>query len=220
MDDESLEDAVRSTYVYGEFNLGGGIKRQILGFPFVEKRVFTEENDTEPAADIEKFQVNMKICLLPGLIDIPKLKDSFTSSTLVLEVHREDVFKRAFHIRNVEEYREMVGGNEAVKEVVPEPTAKKAPPAKAAPPAKKGAAPVVETGPAKTEVTEITPADKFLLGCIRRALVASRQIRPHGTARYRLEQLLSSSNDLLTRFARRRQGGAALVGDETVVVKV
>lgn len=221
LEDENAEDAVQSTYVYGEFNLGGGIKRQILGFPYVEKRVISEEGDNEPAEEIEKFQVNLKVCLLPGLIDIPRLKDAFTSSTLVLEVHREDVFKRAFHTRNIEEYRELVGP-EVAKE--PEPAAaagKKAPPAKAAPPPKKGvAAPVVEAGPAKTVVTEMTPGDRFLLGCIQRALAASRQIRPHGTARYRLEQLLSSSNDLLTRFARKRQGGAPLAGDETVVVKV
>lgn len=222
MEHESAEDAVQSTYVYGEFNLGGGVKRQILAFPYVEKRVPTEESEeyAEPVNEFEKFQVQLKVCLLPGLIDIPRLKDSFTSSTLVLEVHHEDVCKRAFHTRNAEEYRTL-----APTEPAPEPepvvaAGKKAPPAKAAPPPKKGAASVVEAGPAKTQVTEMTAGDKFLLDCIHRALVASRQIRPHGTARYRLEQLLSSSNDLLTRFARKRHGGAQQAGDETVVVKV
>jgi len=216
MEHETAEDAAQSTYVYGEFNMGAGVKRQILGFPHVEKRVFKEETDNyaEPSNEFEKFQVQLKICLLPGLIDIPRLKDSFTSSTLVLEVHHEDVCKRAFHTRNAEEYRTLAPTEPLVA------AGKKAPPAKAAPPPKKGAAPVVEAGPAKTVVTEMTAGDKFLLDCIHRALVASRQIRPHGTARYRLEQLLSSSNDLLTRFARKRQNGAHLAGDETVVVKV
>ena len=46
--------------------------------------------------------------------------------------------------------------------------------------------------------------DRFLLECVQRALQASRQIRAHGTVRFRLEQLLSSAQDLLRRFARRR----------------
>jgi hypothetical protein len=54
----------------------------------------------------------------------------------------------------------------------------------------------------KIETTAMTEGDRFLLGCITRALIVSRQIRPHGTIRYRLEQLLRTSEDLLTRFAQ------------------
>ena len=212
--------------MYGEFNLGGGVKREIIGFPYYSTE---SEDNVESTVDgflsrPDKFQVNLKICLLPGLIDIPKLKDSLTSSTLVIELHRDDVFKRSFHPRNVEEYNEMMGPTKAA-EVVVDPNAaanKKGakPAAAAAPPPKKGAPAPTDNALVKTEVTEITDADKFLLGCIHRALAASRQIRPHGTIRYRLEQLLSSSNDLLARFARMRHGGAAIAGDENVVVKV
>lgn len=214
MPDESLEEAVQSTYVFGEFNMGAGVKRQILGFPYLEHRAV--EDDSDPSAGLDKFQLGLKICLLPGLIDIPKLKDAFTSSTLVLELHREDVYKRAFHTRNVEEYMRMTHAEKPAVEA-PVETKKGA---KAAPPpaAKKGAAPE-PVGLPKVEVTAMTDADRFLLGCIQRALGASRQIRPHGTVRYRLEQLLSSSNDLLTRFARMRHGGAPTAGDDTVVVK-
>jgi hypothetical protein len=222
LDDESLADAVQSTYIYGEFNLGGGVKRQILGFPYIQQQPSTGEYD--PAADGDRMQIGLKICLLPGLIDIPKLKDSFSSSTLVLELHREDVYKRAFHARNVEEYSAMTAADRAKNEPPPDANAgKKGAAGKAPPPAaaKKGAPAAADPNVVvKTETTEMTEADTFLLGCIQRALTASRQIRPHGTVRYRLEQLLSSSNDLLTRFARMRHGGAPNAGDETVVVKV
>lgn len=215
MPDESLENAVQNTYVFGEFNLGGGIKRQILGFPYVQAN--SSEDNSDPSSNSDKFQLGLKICLLPGLIDIPKLKDAFTSSTLVLELHREDVYKRAFHPRNVEEYVQIMHTEKPPVET-PVETKKGS---KAAPPpaAKKGAAAPEPVGPVKVEVTAMTNGDHFLLGCIQRALATARQIRPHGTVRYRLEQLLSSSNDLLTRFARKRQGGAPSKGDDTVVVK-
>ncbi len=41
--------------------------------------------------------------------------------------------------------------------------------------------------------------------------------RPHGTVRFRLEQLLSSSNDLLTQFSRKRHG--VKEGDDNIVVQ-
>jgi hypothetical protein len=193
-----------------------GVKRQILGFPYVAYP------HTPATGDEEKMSVGLRICLLPGLIDLPKLKDSFTSSTLVLEMHREDVFARAFHQRNVEEYASMANAEKAKHEPAADASAGKKG-GKAAPPpaAKKGAAPAPDANVvSKAETTEMTAMDRFLLSCIQRALAASRQIRPHGTIRYRLEQLLSSSNDLLTRFARMRHGGQPVSGDETVVVKV
>jgi hypothetical protein len=207
--------------VYGEFNLGMGVKRHILGFPYVEYP-HTPATSMDPSGDEEKMSVGLRICLLPGLIDLPKLKDSFTSSTLVLEMHREDVFARAFHPRNVEEYASMANAEKAKHEPAADASAGKKG-GKAAPPpaAKKGAAPAPDANVvSKAETTEMTAMDRFLLSCIQRALAASRQIRPHGTIRYRLEQLLSSSNDLLTRFARMRHGGQPVSGDETVVVKV
>ena len=220
LEEETIEEAVQSTYVYGEFKMGGGVKRQIIGFPYVEHA--SADEDTDPVVELDKMQIGLKICLLPGLIDIPRLKDSFISSTLVLELHREDVFKRAFHQRNVDEYRDMVHADDGgATEAVPAAADAGKKGAKAAPPPKKGAPPPDPAAAmAQIEVTEMTPGDSFLLGCIHRALSTSRQIRPHGTVRYRLEQLLSSSNDLLTRFARMRHGGAPIDGDETVVVKV
>lgn len=46
----------------------------------------------------------MRICLLPGASDLAHFKESLTSSTFVIQVHKEDIHKRAFHDRNKEEY--------------------------------------------------------------------------------------------------------------------
>jgi hypothetical protein len=195
-----------------------------------------------PRRQPDRFHVNLKVCLLPGLIDIPKLKDSFTSSTLKVELHKDNIFQRSFHARNVEEYQRLYNPNAghdppaeaaAASAAATAAAGKKGGKAAAPAPAagKKGAAAAAAATPAvpagadggplvKTDVTPITEGDLYLLGCIQRALVASRQIRAHGSVRYRLEQLLSSSNDLLARFARTRQGGQPLEGDDNVVVAV
>ena len=63
-----------------------------------------------------------------------------------------------------------------------------------------------------------TAADRFLLDAMTRAMKASRSLRAHGAARFRLEQLLSSSNDKLAMFDRKRNGRKE--GDDNIVVKV
>ena len=63
-----------------------------------------------------------------------------------------------------------------------------------------------------------TAADRFLLDAIARAMRASRSLRAHGAVRFRLEQLLSSSNDKLAMFDRKRHGRKE--GDDNIVVKV
>ena len=228
LENESLEEAVKSSYLYGEFNLGGGIKRQILGFPYVTYETpttttTTEEekttlNNTNTIEKTEKMNINMKICLLPGLINIPKLKDSLISSTLTLELHNENIFTRAFHQRNITEYLELLNQSQSVEIPVEIPKKGSKPAATAL--GKKDLIPVENNIIPKVIVTEMLETDKFLLNCIHRSLTVSRCIRPHGIIRYRLEQLLSSSNDLLNKFARMRNNGLPLPGDDTVIVQV
>lgn len=51
-----------------------------------------------------------------------------------------------------------------------------------------------------------TGKDEFLLQCIDGALSTASQLRPHGTARFRLEKLLETSPDILKRFEEKRGG--------------
>ena len=64
---------------------------------------------------------------------------------------------------------------------------------------------------------EMGAGDMFLLGCVAKALRAAGQVRSHGSARFRLEELLASSVDLLEEFARLREGRRE--GDDDVVVR-
>lgn len=205
---EDAQDAIKSSYVFGNISFGSGINRSILGFPktISVKKDVEQEVSTSIEEEIisDKFDVSLNICFLPGLEDISLFKESLTSSTFVVEVHKEDLFTRAFHSRNVEEYILIAGKSKADEPVAV--VKAKAPP--------KAAAPVNDS----SIFGSITPGDLFLLQAIQKALNASRQIRPHGTARFRLEQLLSSSNDLLTKFERRRLG--VREGDENIIVKV
>lgn len=208
-ENEDVQDAIQSSYLYGNVSFGTGFSRTILGFPkliIAKKEVDPEEtmnNEFEVIPD--KYDVSLQVCVLPGLEDLALFKESLTSSTFVIEVHKEDLHKRAFHYRNVEEYNTLLG---AVKVDEPIVAVKGKAPPKAAPP----------TTSDNSTFGAITPGDSFLLQAIQKALTTSRQIRPHGTARFRLEQLLSSSNDLLTKFERRRVG--IREGDDNIIVKV
>eukprot|EP01034_Spumella_vulgaris_P034753 gene34753-42863_t len=161
--------------------------------------------------------MELRVCLLPGLSDLNTFKDLMSTATYVLEIHKEDLYKRAFHTRNCEEFHKMLleeSGSGPRPAPVEVSAAASAVPAKGAKAPAKAAATAPETagvfGP-------MLKSDKFLLQCITRALTTSRQIRPHGTIRFRLEQLLSQSNDLLTQFSRRRNG--LTEGDDNITVQ-
>lgn len=170
--------------------------------------------ETMKAKSKNIFDVDFKVCILPGLTDVSNYKDLISSSTYVLEIHKEDLWKRIFHERNVEEYNrlwllENPASGDAIGAAAAAPAAKGK-----APPPKKAAEPVEMKAP----VGPATDSDRFMIQAIWKALNASRLIRPHGAARYRLEQLLASSNDLLVEFGRLRVG--VQDGDDNVVVKV
>ena len=119
-------------------------------------------------------------------------------------MHREDINARAFHERNKIEY---VLLSKNITEPVAEAVAAPAKGGKAAAP------------PVKAAVDEsiLTDKDQFLLSVIGKALTTSGHIYSHGTATFRLDRLLESSVDLLTKFAILRHGKKD--DDENVVVK-
>ncbi len=122
----------------------------------------------------------LRSCFLAGLASIDLAKENFTSTTYTLEVHHDNVSKRAFHHRNIADFNSILRNADGA------PTAN-------AGDNEPGSAP----GPS-------TPGDDFLVAGIKRAIAGSGLVRPHGVIRFRLEQLLASSVDLLTEFAKRR----------------
>ena len=90
---ELLNESFNGVYLYGELNLGSPEPRTVISFPNLEE------------SSVASF--DLSICYLPGLYDIKRFKELLTFNTYVLEIHQEDVFKRAFHQRNVEEFNNL-----------------------------------------------------------------------------------------------------------------
>jgi hypothetical protein len=136
----------------------------------------------------ERVDMNLRICLLPGLYDLARVKESFTSATFTLQIHREALHARAFNRQNIQEYRRLVKAEDASK--------------------------------GGGGSSWILKSDNLLIDCIEQALATASQMQSHGCARFRLEQLLSSSEDLLKEFAHRRLGASSEEGRDDVVIKV
>ncbi len=223
--DDSNEIVDSDVYVYGELKIGPSLTRTVLCFPFANESVAPPvvESADNQQSDISllaqgdrKFGVDFQTCVLPGLADIDLLKESLSWSTFVLEIHNEQVYERTFHKRNVEEYSKLY----ALETTAPVAAAPTAPGAKGA---KGAAAAAIPPPAAETVFGAMSAADKFLLQIIRRALNVSRQIQPHGTVRFRMDELLSNSNDLLSKYERKRKGGVSGTEeeiDDNIVVQV
>lgn len=207
-DFESVEEVAQSLYFYGDFYFGGGLRRTVIAYPEVINYNKDHRNPLEDEDSVSsggstansKLGINTRVCILPGLGNLSQFKESLKSTTFVLELHQEDVGKRAFHSRNVTEYN-----NIGVDKLEAASTSKAGTPKvkpKAVTPSGKRQSAKSLTASSPEKATE---SDEFLLNAIAKALSTSRQLRPHGTIRFRLEQLLSSSNDMLKKFASRQQ---------------
>eukprot|EP00605_Chrysophyceae_sp_TOSAG23-4_P000396 GSChrysophyteH1.ASY1.ANO1.452.1 assembled CDS len=168
LEGENALDMRRELYIYGAMDIGGiSCLRKFYMRPHM--------------CDGEDFNipVNNRVCLLPGLVDLPRFKEALTSSTYDLQVYHEDLFSRTFHTKMVEDYHTILTDADS------------------------GSSPSASA--VEQAVGALTKADKLLLSSIKRALEGSSHTQPHGLAPFRLEQLLSSAPDLLKEFARRRQ---------------
>jgi len=167
-------------------------------------------DDASTSEMIPTLPLNYVTCVLQGVSNntekMARMKDgtlvskdtkicreSLKSSTFSLEVHNESpaaLVSRAFSARVCEEYVAAVADA-----------------SKARPSSKKGARaaePAVTVEKKNNVVSTLSPADEFLVNALNTAVDGAGKINYHGTVRYRLEQLLSSSMDLLKEFARKR----------------
>lgn len=157
---------------------------------------FTDEVSADPStvkSETNDFSLHFRSCMLTALGDKHQFRESLTYSTLLIEIHHENLNGRAFHAQNVGEYNTLVRQESDSNG----PSTQSAPAAKGA-----KAAPV--PGPTLPPPGPIRKSDRFLQTCVKNALVDSGKLQPHGSARVRLEPLLSSSIDLLKEFERTR----------------
>lgn len=160
------------------------------------------------------YRLDCRVVVLPGLHDLERFKEALYSSSLVMQLHCEDVNARAFHPRACQEYHAALLEASSSSSFSSAPAAA-APAAKA--PAKGAPAPASSSSPTLAQPAAFTDADALLLSQINRALQVGSEIANHGTGQVRLEQLLRQSVDLLAEFRRRRAGlreaGAIDAGD-------
>lgn len=210
---EGENEAIDGTYMYGRLRMGG-LDRDVLVFP---SNAAIDFLGTKSSPSV-KHPISQSVVVLPGLGSIPRFHDALASSTFAVEVHQDDLLDRCFAGGHHAEYCKMVSG-EPGGLALPVPAV--APPQATAPaPTKKGAA--ATKAPVAAEPVAFvpspsspTPSDLFIIRRLTEELHRSCLIRNHGAARFRLEQLLQQSNDLLTKFRRRR--GESSANDHVVV---
>lgn len=168
--------------------------------------------------------VNAKTSIVVPSAQYELFCDALQEKTIVLEVHNEDLCRRAFPARVIDKCTELYkevetaataqqgAGGAAGKGAA---GAKGAPAKPAAAPAagKKGAkveaAPVVDAKPPpRTIIPYSGPQaefDQLLIKAFEDTVSGTSRIKPHGTIRLRLEKMLETSPDLLKRYEKLRR---------------
>jgi hypothetical protein len=173
--------------------------------------------------------VNTKTSIVVPASQYELFCDALKERTVVVEVHNEDLCRRAFSSRVIDKctelYKELEAAASAQQPAAATggkggaAAAKGAPAKPAAAPAagKKGGkvepVPVVDTKPPpRTILPYLGPRsdfDQFLIKTFDDTVSGTSKIKPHGTIRLRLEKMLETSPDILKRYEklRRDEGG-------------
>lgn len=177
--------AMESVYVSGVFETGiGNDSRRIYIRPSATDSGYVDENGNY------RIPLQFQVIMLPGIGNVANFREGLRSKTYTVEVHREDIFGRAFSDRVINDYHVALVGGEDVED---------------------------KRDPLAQATGKITEADEVLMKGFDDALAQSSCINQHGLARYRLERLLDTSVDILKEFARKREEGEAL-GEQNVLV--
>jgi hypothetical protein len=189
-------------YLYANMDVGDCCKRIIFTTPIIK---INEDNSVSIYLDYSS-------CLYSDISKVLHFKDRLTSSTFELEIHSEDVSKRAFDEKNIKRYHEIS------KSLVPAivENQKTTAPAKTKKPDPKAANATQSRFPESSGV--VTELDSFLIEVIDRALENSANLFSHGVVRFRLEQLLENATDKLLEFRKTRTGQDN--SDAVVVIQV
>lgn len=177
--------AMESMYVSGVVETGiGNESRRVYVRPSATDTGFVDENGNY------RIPLNFQIILLPGIGNVANFREGLRSKTYTVEVHRENIFARAFSEGVVEDYHVALVGGEDVEE---------------------------KRDPLAQGTGTMTEADEVLMKGFNDSLAQSSCVNQHGLARYRLERLLDTSVDILKDFAKKREEGDAL-GEQNVLV--
>lgn len=206
-DNASLEDSLNNVYLFGNFDFGEST-RFVYGAPTV-----SENEDLTVTSSL-----SYKTCILCAQESrVLNFKERLTSSTFELELHSDDVSRRALDDALNAAFH-LLKSDSSNTDAATSSTPASAAASKVKKPDPKGA--TLSGLPAKLQESSgpLSALDLDVVAAIERALQSSSKIFSHGKARFRLEQLLDNAADMLLEFGKTRSGKDN--SDVTVVVKV
>ncbi len=168
--------AMESMYISGVFETGIGNDTRLV---YIRPNA-TDEGTVDENGNY-RVPLRFQIILLPGVGNMANFREGLRSRTYTVEVHREQLFSRAFNEDLIKGYHNVLVGEEEEK-----------------------------MDPLAQPEGSLGPADTLLLETMKNALAQSSCVNQHGLARYRLERLLDTSVDILKEFSLKRQGGEML----------
>jgi hypothetical protein len=218
---ENVNEAIDGTYIFGKLQLGPDLYRNVLMFP---SNVNTDLASSSEVLQVARFSslvkhpIDQSVVLLPGLGNIARFHDAMASTTFILQLHQDDLLDRCFQSDHWSEYCKLLNnepGGLALPVAAALPAASVADKGKKAP---TKAVAVAEVAAFAPNPISCTHSDRFLIQRIQDEVCQSGSIRNHGSARFRLEQLLQQANDILTKF-KKRKGDSTTSANHVVITE-
>lgn len=213
-DNEESESALQNVYIYGSLPLHSHQSKPMICYPTNYQSSFTKSSSSS------KVYINQEVVLLPGLIDIKYFQDLMSTVTYGLEVFQDDLMSRIFSTSTTEKYLSMLQEEPGGLGLPGAPAAAAAAGGgkKGAPAAAAGGAAGAAGGANVNVLGASVKSDEYIIQMILSALQEGKKIRNHGLGSFRLESLLSKTNDLMVKFQRKRFG--VRPEEDHIVVKV
>ena len=102
---------MESVYVSGVFETGiGNDSRRIYIRPSATDSGYVDENGNY------RIPLQFQVIMLPGIGNVANFREGLRSKTYTVEVHREDIFGRAFSDRVINDYHVALVGGEDVED--------------------------------------------------------------------------------------------------------
>ena len=230
--DEHQNDALEACYIYGTIQIDSNVSRKILASPFMVDGTNSSKfensdllsNNESKDAQMDKIDtlnflrvhnvgdrgyirkgipVQFRSCILPALWDERAFRELITGTTYQLKVFDENIFSRLITPKILETYNNMLPWNNGNLEGTGQSVSTGAEGKGRG----KGPDPTHEIGVPNYFLPNGHPiheSDLYLIDRLWEVLEVGSKILRHGTARFRMEQMLSSAEDLLMDFARQR----------------
>jgi hypothetical protein len=244
-ENEEKSQALENTYFYSSFKVSPTVYRPFLGFPSTipssssttadlnetttttmnfEETLNTTLSLQETKKRPDKYPLHLSFVLIPGLFDLSYFHEILQSTTFNIGIFQDktEFLSRCFSSVIVDQYSTLLneepGGLGLPGSVIPPGLTKKAS-------TNTGSIAVTAAGggvgqPFNPTLTKLVKSDEFLISSIHNSLSMSSKLQSYGNSRFRLESLLSKSNDLLMKFHMKKENLTLTEDSNQVVVKV